>query len=129
MSIHNMIKCSAVKLLHNIIINKSPTTIFELYKINRRSNVEIVTLYKPKTKKTEQFFVYKGIQIYNKVPRDIKAKMNFKHEIKSTLKWCQVILMTKKRKKKQKIENRVQKIEYKKSVQKVKKKKKKKIFV
>ena len=86
MTINNMIKFSAIKLIHNIIINKSPITLFNLYKINRRSNVEIVTIYKPKTMKTEQFFIYNSIKMYNKIPKNIKTKKNFKKELKNYLK-------------------------------------------
>ena len=86
LGVNNMIKCASVKLIHKIITDKSPITIFELYKINARSNVDIVTHYKPKLKKTEQFFVYKGIQIYNKVPKNIKANKTINMRLKNILK-------------------------------------------
>ena len=38
-----------IKLIHNIIKFKTPTAIFEMFHINQRSNVDIVTLYRPKT--------------------------------------------------------------------------------
>ena len=57
MSINKMIQCASINLIHKIIINKTPTPIFNIYKINRRSNVDIVTVYKPKNRKTEEFFL------------------------------------------------------------------------
>ena len=89
LNIHNMIKFAAINIIHNIIINKIPTSIFNLFKINRRSSVDIVTYYRPKTRKTEQFFIYNGLKLYNKLPNDIKIKNNIKRELKIYLKKCE----------------------------------------
>ena len=86
MSITKLIKCASINLIHKIISTKIPNSIYSLYKINRRSNVEIVTHYRPKTKKTEEFFIYKAIKQYNKIPKQIKSAKNFKKEIKNYIK-------------------------------------------
>ena len=69
-------------MLHNIIKFKTPESLFELFKINRRKNVDIVTKYRPKTQKTENFFIYKAMKSYNKLPQELKEKNNFKKELK-----------------------------------------------
>ena len=53
-----MILCSAMKFIHNVIKSKTPKSIFDMFKINRRPNVDIVTLYRPKTQKTLKFFTF-----------------------------------------------------------------------
>ena len=80
-----MIQSAAINLINKIIINKLPNSIFKLFKINRRSNVEIVTFYKPKTTKTENFFLYKALKMYNKIPKEIKTSKKFKGELKTHL--------------------------------------------
>ena len=68
-SINKMIQFSAIKLINKILINKEPNSIFNYFKINRRSIVDIVTTYKPKTKKTENFYIYSALKMFNSLPR------------------------------------------------------------
>ena len=56
-----MIKCSAMKVIHNIVTLKTPLVIYDMFRINRRPNVAITTFYRPKTQKTENFYLYKGL--------------------------------------------------------------------
>ena len=80
-----MIKCSAMKLIHNIIKFKTPIAIFEMFRINKRSNVDVVTIYRPKTQKTEKFYLYNALKLYNKLPKSLKEKHDFKGELKKHL--------------------------------------------
>ena len=83
MSRNKIIKCASIKLVNNILCTKTPKVLFDLYKVGRRSTVNTVTIYKPKTKKTESFFLYKGLSQLNQLPKNIKIAKNFKSEIKS----------------------------------------------
>ena len=57
-----------LNMMHKIILKNKPKQIYEELKVNPRSrNVDmpIYTKYKPKSKKVENFFLYKIITIYN----------------------------------------------------------------
>ena len=82
MTIQKMIVCSSVKFIHNVLKTQNPTVIFYLYKVGGRSIVKPVTKYKPKTKRMENFFLYKGLVDYNNLPNDILSAKNFKAEVK-----------------------------------------------
>ena len=88
LNINKMISSASLKLLNNIIINKEPKAIYDLFKINRRSVVDINLKYTPKTKYYENFFLCKELKIYNNLPKNLKGLTNskFKKSIKEYLK-------------------------------------------
>ena len=58
LNIDQIILCSSMKTIHNIIKFKTPISIYNMFRINKRSNVDIVTFYRPLTQKTENFYIY-----------------------------------------------------------------------
>ena len=82
MTIQKIITCSSVKFIHTVLKTQTPSVIFDLYKVGGRSIVKTVTKYKPKTKRMENFFLYKGLLEYNKLPLDVVSAKNFKAEVK-----------------------------------------------
>ena len=40
---------------------------------NKRKNSKITTIYRPKSEKLKNHFIYKGIHIYNTLPTEIKS--------------------------------------------------------
>ena len=56
--------------------------LYNLYKIPKRSVVEITPIYIPKTVKTTKFFLYSGMKLYNKLPNSIKQGKNFKSKLR-----------------------------------------------
>ena len=88
LDINKTILNASLKLLHKIIINKKPNSIYNMFKFNRRQNVDIVTLYIPKTVNYESFYVYKGLKNFNKLPKNLKnlPPEKFKSKIKQHLK-------------------------------------------
>ena len=81
--LNKLIDKSVINTIHNIITKKTPTSLYDLYKIPNRQVVDISTKYKPKTAKTEKFFIYSGIRLYNKLPSEIKNAKNFKVKLRS----------------------------------------------
>ena len=80
--INKLIDCAVLNLIHKIIINKTPSVIYNYYKIPNRAVVDITTKYIPKQVKTEKFYIYSGIKMYNKISVDIKNSKNFKGKLK-----------------------------------------------
>ena len=69
-----------LNMMHKIILKKKPTQIYEELKVSQRSRqtvVPIYTKYKPKSKKVENFFLYKIITIYNNLKLEYR-KLNIK---------------------------------------------------
>ena len=67
---------SALNIIHKIITNGIPSSIFQLYK-NQNKRVKdrtIRTIYKPKTAKMSNHIIYKISKIYNSLPLDLKNK-------------------------------------------------------
>ena len=65
---------SALNIIHKIITNGIPSSIFQLYK-NQNKRVKdrtIRTIYKPKTAKMSNHIIYKISKIYNSLPLDLK---------------------------------------------------------
>ena len=67
---------SALNIIHKIITNGIPSSIFQLYK-NQNKRVKdrtIRTIYKPKTAKMSNHIIYKISKIYNSLPLALKNK-------------------------------------------------------
>ena len=78
----NMINLSATNAIHNIIINKKPECLIDLYNINtQRKSKQITTKYLPRTEQLKRFYIYQTIQMYNDIPTNIKTKS--KHTFKT----------------------------------------------
>ena len=59
-----------LNMIHKIILKYTPVQIYEELKVNSRSrsvDTQIYTKYLPKTKKVENFYLYRIISIYNKL--------------------------------------------------------------
>ena len=63
-----------------------------MFKINKRSVVDITTKYIPQSRELRNFFVYKSLKTYNLIPSSIKGmkKSKYKTEVKTFLKTKQV---------------------------------------
>ena len=88
MTIKNMIAHSAITTIHTILTKKTPTTIYNLFTNthNTRINKKISLRCIPRTAKFKKFYLNSGLELYNKIPQDIKSKSihSFK---KLTKKW------------------------------------------
>ena len=71
---YKLIKWSAVKLIHKILYNQSPGSLFKLFKVNPRSCARVYPYKIPKSKIAKNFFLYKQLEIYNNLPSDIKSR-------------------------------------------------------
>ena len=89
LTINKMIKWSTLKFLHKIINNNSPKVLIStLRKIRGRSNTAIAPFYIPKMEYFKNFFMQKGLKLYNQIPNEIKSKneTNFKKASKQWIK-------------------------------------------
>ena len=78
---------SAITTINNIIHNKKPQTIINLFNLNnQRKSKQILTKYLPRTEQFKKIYIYYTINIYNDIPTNIKSKSKniFK---KLTKKW------------------------------------------
>ena len=86
MNIENMIKYSSLVFINNLIRNKKPKSIMNIYRKSRisrhRANISLQTI--PKGKKYSNFFIQAHTSTYNEIPYEItsKSKAIFKKEIK-----------------------------------------------
>ena len=71
LSANQLIKWSIIKSIHKILYNKSPRNIYEFFKINKRQCALLAPKVYPKSKFSREFFLYKGIELYNSMPNDI----------------------------------------------------------
>merc|ERR1712240_567847 len=73
----NMIKYTSIKYLHKIMADNKIQSILSLYKQqNRRKNDhKLRCIYKPKTKKMESHVIYKGAQLLNNLPIEMKKRV------------------------------------------------------
>ena len=82
LNINNMITRSAVMIIHKIIINKSPETIYRLIKTNQNTRTvsDITTASMPRNKRFTNFYIYKYCKFYNSFKRETNANsiQNFK---------------------------------------------------
>ena len=74
--INNLIKYRCLSFLHNILTNKSPKSIIDIYRKNRfeRHKNDIATNYVPKNIRYTKLFIYDHIDTYNNSFNDIKSK-------------------------------------------------------
>ena len=82
LSLTKLIDCSVLNFNHKLITCKTPEVLYNSYKIPNRAVVDIVPTYIPKTVKTEKFFLYSGLKMYNKLPISLKNAKNFKTKLK-----------------------------------------------
>ena len=83
-----MIVFAAIKTIHKIVITNIPKSIRELIKNARklRKNQMMSPAYIPKNNNYLNFYMIKGLKIYNSIPSDIKNK-NPKAFKKSAKQW------------------------------------------
>ena len=90
MDIRYMIIRRCLCFIHNVLTNKAPKCIMELYRKQRleRHRAEISLINIPKNKKYSKFFINEHTETYNNLPIEIKQKSiaTFKKEIKQ---WIQ----------------------------------------
>ena len=81
-----MIKHRCLNYIHNLMINKAPKCIMEIYRKNRfeRHRTELSLVNIPKKVKYSKFYIYEHTGTYNNLPTEIKQKSRyvFKKEIK-----------------------------------------------
>ena len=85
-SARSMIQYSSLVFIYNIINNKKPKSILNIYKTQRflRHKADISLNDLPKNKKYSKFFMQEHTNTYNKIPIEIrqKSKAVFKKELK-----------------------------------------------
>ena len=83
-NIQQMIDISTLKALHSLLNNTTPVNLYNKLKFGRRQNAQITLHDIPKTKKTEIFYFYQGLKLYNNLPKKIKmlSKSKFKFHVK-----------------------------------------------
>ena len=72
MSASQIINWSILKSIQKIIISKAPNYLFNYYKNNRRQCSIIVPKIYPKTKFSRDFYLFKGLELYNAFPNELK---------------------------------------------------------
>ena len=72
LSANQIINWSIIKSIQKIIFHKTPINIFNYYKTNRRQCSVIVPKLYPKSKLAQEIYIFKGLEIYNSFPNDIK---------------------------------------------------------
>ena len=82
LDIEPMIHNASLNFLHKVLKFREPKAIYNLFKNveNRRSIVAINLTYRPKNKILKNFFLYKGLKLYNEMPQGIKTLDKFKFE-------------------------------------------------
>ena len=82
-----LIDMSVLNFIHKVMTSKTPDVLYNLYKVPKRSIVDITPKYIPKTAKTEKYFLYIGMKKYNKLPILIKKLQLFKKINKRSHQW------------------------------------------
>ena len=72
MSANQIINWSILKSIQKIIFTKAPNSLFNYFKNNRRQCSIIVPKIYPKSKFSRDFYLFKGLELYNAFPNDIK---------------------------------------------------------
>ena len=89
LDIESMIYYSSINIIHKILIQKTPNSIYNLFRNpnNKRSVSEVTPNYIPTTKKYRKFYIYKYIKQYNELDSYIRLKevKPFKKEMKEIL--------------------------------------------
>ena len=83
-----LITVSVLKTIHAVVTTGKPRAIYGKFKFNRRSTANINIKRFPKCKQGQDFYLNKGLKIYNKLPADLKQcnKKQFKNKIVKYLK-------------------------------------------
>ena len=70
----DMIAFASIKYINKILLHKTPRSIISNYLANNKRNTDnkLRTIYKPKTKKLGKHIIYRGAQLYNIIPSEIK---------------------------------------------------------
>ena len=63
----------ALNIIHKLITNKQPPALECIYKRGKRSTANIHFNYIPKTNKLRQFFLYRGLDLYNSLQTNYKS--------------------------------------------------------
>ena len=86
LNINNLINHAGISLTHKIINKKEPISILKLYKSgkNKRIATRWYTMYNPKTENMKKFYIYKSLDDFYKIPKEIQScKPNlFKKKLK-----------------------------------------------
>merc|ERR1711954_289343 len=80
--VNEMIKMSARKFINNILFNQKPGTLYSELKINKRACSNISFHYFPKSAGFKCTILFKGINIYNQLPTNIKSLQRSKFKEK-----------------------------------------------
>ena len=72
MTAKNMINWSVIKTIHKILYHQDPSNLAKVYKVNKRSSAKISVVACPKNGKSRNFYMYKGLELYNKLPVEYK---------------------------------------------------------
>ena len=64
-----------LEFIHKALFYHLPKSMLKYYNLrkNKRKNSKITTIYRPKSVKFKNHFIYKGIHIYNTLPTEIKS--------------------------------------------------------
>ena len=72
LSAKQLIKWSITKSIHKILFFKKPHNLYHYFKLNKRQCSPIVPVTFPKSKFSREFYLYKGLEYYNNIPKEIK---------------------------------------------------------
>ena len=67
-----MINYASIKTIHSVIKTGVPRSIYKYFKINKRTCSEITPKVYPMKKFSRELYLYKALNIYNKLPTNIK---------------------------------------------------------
>ena len=67
-----MINNAQCYYIHIILMNKNPTKIFDLFIVPNRKVKEIRIQYQSKTKLSKSSLLFNGLELYNKLPPQLK---------------------------------------------------------
>ena len=67
-----MIEKAKLKVIHNMIITKQPTMLYNQLKVPERKTKAITVRYNPSKKKLKKFFLTTATELYNKLPTLMK---------------------------------------------------------
>ena len=67
-----LINVSVLKTIHSVITTGQPKAIFRKFEFNRRSTANIIIKRFPKCKQGQDFYLNKGLKLYNKLPAELK---------------------------------------------------------
>ena len=98
LNIKNMILYAGINFTYNILSKKQPKSMLKLYKdkCNNRVATKWYTIYVPKTETTKKFHIYKCLQIFYQLPKEIQNCKStvFKKKLKAYLSTNTVLFNT-----------------------------------